>query len=241
MTSDGTSQASMPERAVRELAAATAALVTEHDVIGSITNLLHSCAECVDAVAAGLLLAGPHPGQLEFLTATDHRAEHLEVYQLQVDEGPGLDCVAGGRTVTTLGLEAIGARWPTLRDAFAAAGFDGVHAVPLNWQGQTLGAVNLFLADVEITDEKETVAQAFADIACLVVIHTAPASPALVAAQTQAALDERATIERAKGVIAYTENLSMDAAFDHLRGLARRQEEPLTTTAATVIARATES
>lgn len=29
-----------------------------------------------------------------------------------------------------------------------AAGFAGVHAAPMNWQGRTLGAVNLFFVDV---------------------------------------------------------------------------------------------
>ncbi|TDD17991.1 ANTAR domain-containing protein [Kribbella turkmenica] len=239
MTSHGTPQAPLPERAVRGLAAATAALVTDHDVIGSITTLLHSCAESIDAVAAGILVAGPGNGRLEFLTATDHRAEHLEVYQLQVDEGPGVDCIATGRPVTASGLDGIAAQWPSLREGFSAAGFDGVHAAPMKWHGRTLGAVNLFLAGQQVTGEKKLVSQAFADVACLVLIHTPP-TPAEVAAQTRAALADRAVIERAKGVVAYTENVSMDAAFDRLVDLARRREQPLTATAADLIARAAE-
>ncbi|WP_433158390.1 GAF and ANTAR domain-containing protein [Kribbella sp. CA-247076] len=238
MTSHGPTQAPLPERAVRGLAAATAALVTDHDVIGSITNLLHNCADSVDATAAGILLTEPDTGRLEFLSATNHRAEHLELYQLQVDEGPGPDCIRSGRSVTVTGLDGIAARWPTLRDAFAAAGFDGVHAAPMTWHGRTLGAVNLFLAGRPLTDEQELVSQAFADVACLIVIHTRPTTPAAIAAQTRAALADRATIERAKGVVAYTENVTMDAAFDRLVDLARDRGEPLTTTAADVVARA---
>jgi hypothetical protein len=240
MTSHDTTQASLPDRAVRELAAATATLVTDHDILGTITNLLNGCADCVGADAAGIILATPDTGRPEFLAATDHRAQHLEVYQVQTEEGPGIDCTATGETITVSGLAQIAARWPTVHDAFRGAGFDAVHAAPMNWQGRTLGAVNLFF-DAEHHpgdhpgDQTALIAQAFADIACLVVIHTGDLPTTHITAQTRAALDERTIIERAKGVIAYTNNLPMDAAFDHLTALAREQNQTLTTTATAVI------
>jgi len=236
MTGHDTTQAPLPERAVRELAAATATLVTDHDVVGSTTALLHGCADCVGAKAAGIILAVPDSGRLEFLASTDHGSQHLELYQVQVDEGPGIDCTSTGQAITISGLTQIADRWPTLPGAFAAAGFDGVHAAPMIWQGQTLGAVNLFFGEGDRPGgETSVVAQAFADIACLVVIQTAPQTPTQVAAKTRAALDERAVIERAKGVIAYTRRIPMDAAFDHLVSLARERRQLLTTAAAAII------
>jgi hypothetical protein len=225
---------------VRELAAATAALVVDHDVIGSITNLLRGCAGSVGATAAGIIMTTPDGG-LEFLGATNHRAEHLEVYQVQVDEGPGIDCTSAGQPVTVFGLTRIATRWPSVHDQFLDAGFEGVHAAPMIWQGQTLGAVNLFFADDNQLDEQDMlIAQAFADIACLVVVRIGPTTRAAVAAQTRAALEERAVIERAKGVIAYSENLPMDAAFDRLVTLARSAGHPLTTVAAEIVDQAAE-
>ena len=235
MTSHDTASSALPERAVRELAAATAALVRKHDVIGTTTNLLAGCAECVQAAAAGIVMSQPDGQGLEFLAATDHRAQHLEVYQVQVDEGPGADCVASGQPVTATGSGEIAARWPTLREPFRAAGFTGVHAAPMIWQGSTLGAINLFFTEGGPAADAGLVAQAFADIAALVIAHTTPLSPADIAARTRAALEERTVIERAKGVLAYTEDLPMDAAFDRLVALAREQSVPLTVVAAAVV------
>jgi hypothetical protein len=236
MTSHATTQAPLPDRAVRELAAATATLVSDHDILGTITNVLNGCAGCVGASAAGIIMAGPEDGDPEFLAATDHRAQHLEVYQVQTDEGPGIDCTGTGQTITVSGLAQIATRWPTVHDAFHAAGFDAVHAAPMNWQGRTLGAVNLFFdADHHPGDDTTVIAQAFADIASLAVINTSDLPPAHITAQTRAALDERTIIERAKGVIAYTRNVPMDTAFDYLIALSREQQQPLTAIAAHII------
>ncbi|MEU0094832.1 GAF and ANTAR domain-containing protein [Kribbella sp. NPDC006257] len=241
MTSHATPQAPLPDRAVRELAAATATLVTDHDILGTITNLLSGCADCVGAASAGIILATPDSGRPEFLAATDHRAQHLEVYQVQTDEGPGIDCTSTGQTVTVSGLAHIAARWPTVSDAFRAAGFDAVYAAPMNWQRRTLGAVNLFFdADHHPASDTAVLAQAFADMASLVIIQPADLPPTHVTAQTRAALDERTIIERAKGVIAYSDNLPMDAAFDRLIALAQQRNQSLTTTAAALIDKAAE-
>ncbi|MEU0094866.1 ANTAR domain-containing protein, partial [Kribbella sp. NPDC006257] len=55
-----------------------------------------------------------------------------------------------------------------------------------------------------------------------------------------AALDERSVIERAKGVIAYTDNVPMDTAFDYLITLAREQQQPLTVIATAIVDQAAE-
>lgn len=238
MTGHDTAYSALPERAVRELAAATAALVTEHDTIGTITNLLAGCADSVQASAAGLIMAQADRDGLEFLAATNHRAEHLELYQVQIEEGPGKDCVSSGQPLTVIGLDDIAARWPTMREPFRTAGFSGVHAAPVNWQQTTLGAVNLFFDKTGPAADAVLVAQAFADITALVIVHGATPSRDDLAARTKAALAERTVIEQAKGVIAYSENLSVDAAFDRLVELAREQHQPLTAVATTVVEQA---
>jgi hypothetical protein len=236
MTSHSAAEAPLPNRAVRELAAATATLVTDHDVLGTITNLLDGCADCVGASAAGIILAAPDTGRPEFLAATDHRAQHLEVYQVQTDEGPGPECTATGQTITATGLAQIATRWPSVHDAFVAAGFDAVHAAPMNWQGLTLGAVNLFFdGDHHPGSDTTMIAQAFADIASLAIVHAGDLPATRITAQTRAALGERAVIEAAKGVVAYTHNLPMDNAFEYLITLSRERQEPLTNIATSII------
>lgn len=77
-------------------------------------------------------------------------------------------------------------------------------------------------------------AKAFADIATLTVIHHGGVSAEQLALQTQAALPERIIIEQAKGVLACTENLEMDAAFDRLVAVADQANQPISRVAAQI-------
>jgi hypothetical protein len=68
-------------------------MVDDHDVIGTLIELLGGSADTLGAAAAGLVVKEDGDGGLEFLGATSHRVEELELYQLQVDTGPCVECV----------------------------------------------------------------------------------------------------------------------------------------------------
>jgi hypothetical protein len=51
--------------------------------------------ELLDVSAAGLLLAGPR-GELRVVAASSEAARLLELFQLQSDQGPCLDCSLQG-------------------------------------------------------------------------------------------------------------------------------------------------
>ncbi|ADB30271.1 ANTAR domain protein with unknown sensor [Kribbella flavida DSM 17836] len=227
--------AARPDRALTELAAATSTLTADHDVVGTTTLLLAGCARAVGAAAAGVLLARPDDRELELLAATSHRAEELDLYQLQVEQGPCLDAVRTVETVTATGVREIEHRWPLLVDTFRAVGVGGVRAVPLLWHGDALGAMNLFFADSAAVEGSGSVAQAFADIATIAIVHSGRVMPHAVIAQARAALDERVVVEQAKGVLAQTDQLELDKAFDRLLTLAAERGRPLGTVAAEVV------
>jgi len=67
-------------------------------------------------------------------------------------------------------------------------------------------------------------------------VHAGDLSLQQLLTQTQAALEERVVIERAKGVIAYSGNLDMDAAYQSLLALALREQRPITRIAAQIVA-----
>lgn len=238
MTSHDSAGAPLPPSAVRELAAAMSGLLGDHDVIGAITDLLSGCADSVRAGAAGIVMSRPDGGRPEFLAATDHRSEHLELYQVQLEQGPALDCLGTGRYVAATDLDEVGSRWPTLREPFRRAGFAGIHAVPMLWQGRPLGALNLFFTEQGPGADAELVARTFADLATLIILHAQPLPRAEVATRTRAALEARAVIERAKGVLSQTLDLPMENAFDRLVVLAHDQQQTLTDAAATVVEQA---
>jgi len=226
-------------RATRALAVATAAMVDEHDVIGTLTELLLGSVEALGAAAAGLVVKEDEDGALEFLTATSHRVEELELYQLQVDAGPCLDCVRSDQHVFATGLDGVRARWPELEEPFRRAGFAGVHAAPLHWHGRGIGALNFFWSDEgDLSEQAARVAQTFADVATMVIVTSGRVPVTQVLRRTRAALRERAVIEQAKGVLAYRERLDMAAAFDRLLEMAGRNGHNLRATAADVVRQA---
>ena len=105
-------------------------LLDDFDVVDLLTELTERCAELLDVAAAGLLLADPLQ-KLHLLAATSEKARDLELFQLQADEGPCLECHASGQPVSVTDLAAASSRWPRFVPAAVDAGFASVHAVPM--------------------------------------------------------------------------------------------------------------
>ncbi|MEU4392501.1 GAF and ANTAR domain-containing protein [Kribbella sp. NPDC023855] len=221
--------------ALHELALASAGLLGAGDVIGMTTSLLAGCTRATGASAAGMVVVRPDDGRLELLASTSHRAHELELYLLQVDEGPWVDAVRARTAVAVSGSQQIASRWPSVTHALQRAGYQAVYAAPMMWRGEALGALNLFFRDEGSADEIGEVAQMFADLVTLAIVHSGGVTGADLADRFRAALDERIVIERAKGVLAYVENVPFDEAFELLLALAGDTGEPLGEVAARII------
>ena len=102
--------------------------------------------QLLDVSAAGLLLADPR-GELRVVAASSEAARLLELFQLQNDQGPCLDCFRTGRPVAAADLAAAAARWPRFAAAARQAGFAAVQALPMRLREQVIGALNLFRAE----------------------------------------------------------------------------------------------
>src|ERR1700732_5563912 len=81
----------------------TDTLVVGFDVIDFLHVLTSRSAELLDVSAAGLLLADPR-GELRVVAASSEAARLLELFQLQSDQGPCLDCFRSGQPVTVTDL-----------------------------------------------------------------------------------------------------------------------------------------
>src|SRR5205823_1197188 len=66
-------------------------LVADFDVIDFLHLLTTRCTELLDVSAAGVLLADA-AGGLRVLAASSEQVRLLELFQLQNDQGPCLDC-----------------------------------------------------------------------------------------------------------------------------------------------------
>lgn len=203
-------------------------LLDDFDVVDLLTGLTERCAELLDIEAAGILLADPLH-QLRLLAATSERARELELFQLQADQGPCMDCYATGQPVSVADLQAATERWPRFVPAAVDAGFASVHAVPMRAAGIVLGALNLFgSVPGELTEADLLVGQTLTHIACVAILQEHPPTPATVMPQLRSALANRVVVEQAKGFLRQMLGLSVEEAFRLLRTYSRAKSEHLT-------------
>ena len=211
-------------------------LVADFDVIDMLTMLADRTLALVDASAAGLLLADP-AGQLRVMAASSDKVELLELFQLQNDEGPCLDCYATGSVVSEADLRT-SPMWPVFSRESLRVGFHAVCAVPLRLRSEVLGCMNLFRETAgPLTAEDVTLAQALADVATISLVQDRAARNASLREQElQHALESRIVIEQAKGIIAESAKVDMDEAFRQLRAFARNANRGLTGVATDLLA-----
>lgn len=213
-------------------------LVNDYDVLEMLTQLTTNCASLLDVSSAGLLLADTR-GVLHVAAASSERTKQLELFQLQRDQGPCLDCYSSGAAVVVPDMAAEQERWPQFSRAALDAGFKSVHAVPMKLRGNILGALNLFGESVgRLEDSDLDLAQALAHVACVAIVNEKSASDHVtVNSQLQHALTSRIVLEQAKGVIAYAGGLEIDDAFVVLRGYARHHGRKISEVAHEVVNR----
>src|SRR5439155_13543928 len=71
-------------------------------------------------------------------------ARLLELYELQRNQGPCLDCVRAGVPVAREDLPAMRASWPIFTAKMLEFGYHSAHALPMRVHNETIGALNLF-------------------------------------------------------------------------------------------------
>jgi hypothetical protein len=210
-------------------------LVADFDVIDFLHLLATRCTELLNVSAAGVLLADPS-GQLRVMAASSEQVRLLELFQLQNDQGPCLECFRSGRPVRVVGLSAVEARWPLFADQVRERGFGAVQALPMRLRREVIGALNLFGASPGLDTVDTQVAQALADVATIGLLqHRAQRQSDTVVTQLQTALNSRVLIEQARGVVAERLGVDMDRAFGLLRENARANHRHLTDLAAAVV------
>lgn len=208
------------------------------DPVDLLSGLTSDCARMLDVASAGLLLADRR-GVLHVVAASSEATRTLEIYQLQRQQGPCLDCYQSGSPVSEADLSHEPRRWPQFAAAAVDAGFESVHAVPLRLRDNVLGAMGLFGSRTGALNADDLrLAQALAYVAAVALVQdTAAADKTVVTEQLQTALDSRIVIEQAKGILAHLGDLDMDQSFAALRGYARDHNLRLTDVARSVVNR----
>ena len=214
----------MPDEAllVHTLVELADSLVDDFDVVDLLSLLADRCVELLDVSAAGVMLVAPE-GELRVVASSSQAMRVLELFELQSDEGPCLDCYSSGEAVLNEDLTTVGGRWPRFAPEAVEAGFRAAHALPMRLRGSVIGALNLFSSDEGVLADEEVVAgQALAAVATIAILQQRVVSETrVVNDQLNTALASRVVIEQAKGVMAERSGLSMESAFEVMRRHAR--------------------
>jgi GAF domain-containing protein len=149
--------------------------------------------------------------------------------QYQEDAGPCLDAGRGGVVLRVDDMRTE-ARWPHYVDRVLDTGVRSSLSVPLPYQDTTVGALNIYsgtpsaFASPESVDAGLKVAEA---VAVAVVNADAHAQLTVHARNMRLAMDSRAVIEQAKGVLMAQRHIDADQAFEILRDASQRYNRKL--------------
>jgi GAF domain-containing protein len=205
------------------------ALADDYDIVDLHTGLTGICVELLDVEWAGLLLADTD-GVLRVAAASSEHTHSIELFQLQCEQGPCLDCFHSGAAVSVPDLELEAARWPRFAPTAVAAGFASVHATPMRLHSTVLGTLGVFGSKAgALSADDLALAQSLANVAAVALVSArAAADGKALNLQLQHALNSRVIIEQAKGFLAQYANLGVDESFVILRRFSRDRNLRLT-------------
>lgn len=204
-----------------------------HTLAGNfaVSDVLHDLAERVNEVlgvpGAGVSLADR--GSVRFVAAIDEVTAAIERVQEDTQEGPCVDAYRTGELVLVADIRDDPGRWPRFAVRARELGIVAVAGIPMNWNGTRLGALDLYATarrDWPMGDV--AAAQVLADMATCYVAHASELQRSRrTVEQLQEALKTRVVIEQAKGMLAAERSISVNEAFELIRGHARSHSASL--------------
>jgi GAF domain-containing protein len=207
---------------------------TLEEVLGEITDVARRNIPGTEASSITLIR-----GDRGFTAA--HSGEMaLAADELQYAKGYG-PCLDAGRGNVILRVDDMSTetRWPDYAAKVQAEGVRSSLSVPLPYQGTSIGALNNYATEPAAFATPESLAAALEvaeAIAVVVVNADAHAQLGEQARNMRLAMDSRAVIEQAKGVLMAQRHLDADQAFDVLREASQRYNRKLRDIAQGIVA-----
>jgi transcriptional regulator with GAF, ATPase, and Fis domain len=226
------------ERLFEAFATLADTLVAGYDVLDLLQTLVENCHDLLDVDSAGILLANSLD-QLEVVASTSEANTLVEIMQLDADAGPCLECFRTRAVVSVPDIDVGSSRWPEFCAVASEHGIHSVYAIPLRLRETTIGTLNLMRNERgELNQYDVRAAQALADVATIGILQERTIRDASkLRDQLQEALTSRVIIEQAKGVVAETAQVSIEAAFVLIRQHARSHQTPLSQVARQLVSR----
>ncbi len=194
--------------------------------------------EAIDpATAVGLTMLDERSRPHTFV-ATDDTAPRIDQAQYDEDDGPCLAAYRLNRTIRIDDSSAVADTWPVYSAVAAAESVKSTLSLPLAAAGRAFGAFNLYARDARaFTIEDEFDAQLFCTQAAVVLANAGAYWGAFDLAEgLQKAMESRATIEQAKGILMASRRCSADQAFQMLIAASQRSNVKIRDLAARIVA-----
>jgi GAF domain-containing protein len=175
-------------------------------------------------------------GAPDTIVASTSFVRDVDAIQYRLGEGP---CISAAATGRTRGSGRLGEdeAWPTFGPRAADLGIHSALSLPLNVNGETLGALNVYshLRNA-FEGAARQVGELFATPAA-VAIHNARVlhQAQRTAARLETALTSRATIDHAVGIVMGRSGISAEEAFVRLRIMSQHEHVKLNLVAARLV------
>lgn len=217
------------------LVAYIATLTQDHTVEAVFHHLGDYCTELLPADGVGVLLLEEQ--SLTVATANSEVGDKVETLEVELQEGPCVECVRIGHPVLVPDLAAAADRYPRFVPRALEAGAGAIHALPMTGHGELVGSLNIInLEPRELTEAQLSTARMLADVAVSYIfavrLHEETSE---LAGQLQNALDTRVIIEQAKGILSERHGEPLADAFNRMRTHARSRSMPVREVARQVV------
>jgi GAF domain-containing protein len=209
-------------------------LLESDDVAGFLDELAALSVSVVPATACGITLRGER--EAFTVASTDQLARDVDEIQYGRGQGPCLSAMNTGERVLITDL-AGDERWPEYRVHAVERGIASSLSLPLTVSGQTVGALNLYGTEpnqfgVESIRRADAFSRQSATALTIMMRH---ASQLTLASQLREALESRAVIDQAIGLIMGQRRCSANEAFAVLRKASQHRNLKLSVVAAELI------
>ncbi|MBW3621338.1 MAG: GAF and ANTAR domain-containing protein [Actinobacteria bacterium] len=186
------------------------------------------CTRHLDVYGVGLLLLDEH-GDLQYGTANTETGRAIERTEAELQEGPCTDAARRGTAVVVPDVEQVADLYPRFVAAALELGVRAVHALPIHHAGHLIGSLDIISDEPgELSEEAVRTAQLLVEVAASYIANSrALAEQTTLAQQLQIALESRAVIEQAKGVVGARHDIPVEEAFDRIRRYARSTQRKL--------------
>lgn len=203
------------------------------DIEATLQELTQVALEAVGSDMAGLTVRDER-GRPTTVVFTDRMVPEIDQAQYDSDRGP---CLDASRTRTVFEIEdmASDGRWPEFARAAVEHGIHSSLSIPVVAASNGLGALNFYgRGRASFDGRKRAVAELMAGQCSITALYWQHANQA---AGLAAAMESRATIEQAKGILMGVTGCSPDDAFDLLRQQSQAENRKLRDIAQEIVER----